>query len=100
MAAKLFVSSSTRDADLFVIVRVFDPHGKELTFMGSTDPNTPIANGWLRVSHRRLDRAGACRGGRTIRTTGSSRWRRARSTNATSRSWRAASWSRPAGRSR
>ena len=23
--------------------------------MGSTDPNTPIANGWLRVSHRRLD---------------------------------------------
>ncbi len=55
LAAKLFVSSSTRDADLFLIVRVFDPKGKELTFMGSTDPNTPIANGWLRVSHRRLD---------------------------------------------
>jgi predicted acyl esterase len=55
MAAKLFVSSSTRDADLFLIVRVFDPAGKELTFMGSTDPNTPIANGWLRVSHRALD---------------------------------------------
>jgi predicted acyl esterase len=57
MAAKLFVSSSTRDADLFLIVRVFDPQGQELTFMGSTDPNTPIANGWLRVSHRRLDPA-------------------------------------------
>lgn len=55
MAAKLFVSSSTRDADLFLIVRVFDPQGKEVTFMGSTDPNTPIANGWLRASHRRLD---------------------------------------------
>jgi hypothetical protein len=55
MAARLFVSSSTKDADLFLIVRVFDPDGKELTFMGSTDPNTPIANGWLRVSHRRLD---------------------------------------------
>jgi len=55
MAARLFVSSSTADADLFLIVRVFDPAGKELTFMGSTDPNTPIANGWLRVSHRRLD---------------------------------------------
>ena len=54
LAAKLFVSSSTRDADLFLIVRVFDPAGKELTFMGSTDPNTPIANGWLRASHRRL----------------------------------------------
>ena len=23
--------------------------------MGSTDPNTPIANGWLRASHRALD---------------------------------------------
>jgi hypothetical protein len=55
MAAKLFVSSATKDADLFLIVRVFDPAGNELTFMGSTDPNTPIANGWLRVSHRRLD---------------------------------------------
>ena len=55
MAARLFVSSSTADADLFLIVRVFDPAGKELTFMGSTDPNTPIANGWLRASHRRLD---------------------------------------------
>jgi hypothetical protein len=55
LAARLFVSSSTKDADLFLIVRVFDPKGKELTFMGSTDPNTPIANGWLRVSHRRLD---------------------------------------------
>src|SRR6185503_17879062 len=55
MMAKLFISSSTKDADLFLIVRVFDPAGKELTFMGSTDPNTPIANGWLRASHRRLD---------------------------------------------
>ena len=55
MAARLFVSCSTKDADLFLIVRVFDPDGQELTFMGSTDPNTPIANGWLRASHRRLD---------------------------------------------
>ena len=55
MMSKLFVASSTRDTDLFLIVRVFDPQGKELTFMGSTDPNTPIANGWLRASHRALD---------------------------------------------
>ncbi|HSE93378.1 MAG TPA: CocE/NonD family hydrolase, partial [Methylomirabilota bacterium] len=57
IAAKLFVSSSTKDADLFLIVRVFEPDGKELTFFGSTDPNAPIANGWLRASHRRLDPA-------------------------------------------
>ena len=55
MAAKLFISSDTEDADLFLIVRVFDPDGAEETFMGSTDPNTPIANGWLRASHRALD---------------------------------------------
>ena len=55
MAAKLFVSSANRDADLFLIVRVFDPQDKELTFMGCTDPNTPIANGRLRMPHCALD---------------------------------------------
>jgi predicted acyl esterase len=29
--------------------------GDEVTFEGSTDPNTPIANGWLRASHRAID---------------------------------------------
>ncbi|HSL26539.1 MAG TPA: CocE/NonD family hydrolase C-terminal non-catalytic domain-containing protein, partial [Acidimicrobiia bacterium] len=55
IAARLWVSSSTTDADLFLIVRLFDPAGHEVTFEGSTDPNTPIANGWLRASHRALD---------------------------------------------
>lgn len=55
LAARLFVSSSTTDADLFLIVQLFDPAGNEVTFEGSTDPNTPIANGWLRASHRALD---------------------------------------------
>lgn len=55
IAAKLFISSTTKDADLFLIVRVFDPNGKEITFQGALDPNTPIAQGWLRASHRRLD---------------------------------------------
>jgi predicted acyl esterase len=55
LAAKLFVSSSTADADLFLVVRVFDPAGKEVTFQGAVDPHTPIAQGWLRASHRKLD---------------------------------------------
>jgi predicted acyl esterase len=55
LAAKLFVSSETNDADLFLVLRLFDPDGGEVTFMGSTDPNTPIANGWLRASHRAID---------------------------------------------
>lgn len=55
IAAKLFVSSSTKDADLFLIVRVFDPDGEEVVFQGALDPNTPVAQGWLRASHRKLD---------------------------------------------
>jgi hypothetical protein len=54
-AAKLFVSSSTKDADLFVVLRVFSPDMKEVVFQGALDPHTPIAQGWLRASHRKLD---------------------------------------------
>jgi uncharacterized protein len=56
MAAKLWVSSATADADLFLVVRVFSPDMKEITFMGALDPHTPIAQGWLRASHRKLDK--------------------------------------------
>jgi predicted acyl esterase len=55
-ALKLFVSSSTRDADLFVVLRIFCPDLKEVVFQGAIDPHTPIAQGWLRVSHRKLDK--------------------------------------------
>jgi predicted acyl esterase len=55
MAATLWVSSSTTDADLFVVFRVFDPDGDEVTFQGALDPRAPVAQGWLRVSHRELD---------------------------------------------
>lgn len=55
LAAKLFVSSSTADADLFLVVRVFAPDLREAVFMGAIDPHTPVAQGWLRASHRKLD---------------------------------------------
>jgi hypothetical protein len=55
MAARLSISSDTADADLFVIVRLFDLDDNEVTFMGALDPNTPLAHGWLRASHRALD---------------------------------------------
>ncbi|MGI0078998.1 MAG: CocE/NonD family hydrolase [Nitrososphaerales archaeon] len=54
-SAKLFVSSSTTDADLFLVLRVFDPNGSEVVFTGALDPHTPLGQGWLRASHRRLD---------------------------------------------
>ncbi len=55
LAARLFVSSSTSDADIFVIFRVYTPDLREVTFMGAIDPHTPTAQGWLRASHRKLD---------------------------------------------
>ncbi len=54
-AAKLFLSSQTRDADVFLVLQVFDPAGKEVTFYGAIDPHTPVGQGWLRASHRKLD---------------------------------------------
>ena len=55
IASKLFVSSSTTDADLFLVLRVFSPNMKEVVFQGALDPHTPIGQGWLRASHRKLD---------------------------------------------
>ena len=57
LAAKLFISSTTIDADLFLVFRVFAPDGTEVVFQGALDPHTPIAQGWLRASHRKLDPA-------------------------------------------
>ncbi len=55
VAAKLWVSSETTDADLFLVLRLFDPSGTEVTFIGSNDPRVPVGLGWLRASHRKLD---------------------------------------------
>jgi predicted acyl esterase len=55
VAARLFVSSDTTDADLFLVLRAFDPAGQEVVFIGSNDPRTPVALGWLRASQRKTD---------------------------------------------
>jgi len=52
---KLFLSSSTNDADVFAVLRAFSPSGDEVVFQGAIDPHTPLAQGWLRVSHRKRD---------------------------------------------
>ena len=57
VAAKLWVSSETTDADLFLVLRLIDPAGKDVTFIGSNDPRTPVGLGWLRASQRKLDPA-------------------------------------------
>lgn len=56
-SARLWASSSTEDIDLFLVLRLFDPDGEEVTFQGALDPRSPLAHGWLRASHRRLDQS-------------------------------------------
>ncbi|KIW67242.1 hypothetical protein PV04_06507 [Phialophora macrospora] len=55
LAAKLFAASSTEDMDLFVTFQAFSPDDREVEFQGTVDPHTPLAQGWLRASHRKLE---------------------------------------------
>lgn len=56
-AAKIYASSSTTNMDLFVTFQAFSADGQEVDFQGTIDPHTPLAQGWLRASHRKLDPA-------------------------------------------
>ncbi len=84
MVARLWISSATCDADLFVRLRVLDPAGEEVVFhdrvaeafshvFGTDFPPHPIACGWLRASRRKLDPARSRPGGPTTPTTRCSR---------------------------
>ena len=55
---KLWVSSTSDDADLFAVVRNLRPDGSEVTYSGPQpggDSRVAVAYGWLRLSHRKLD---------------------------------------------
>ncbi|MQA01804.1 MAG: CocE/NonD family hydrolase [Streptosporangiales bacterium] len=55
VAARLYLSSDTTNADVFLVLQVFDQASNEVVFNGSNDPRTPVGLGWLRASHRKLD---------------------------------------------
>jgi predicted acyl esterase len=54
---RVWVSSSSDDADVFAIVRKLGRDGREVTFPGPMPGGSQIAvaYGWLRSSHRKLD---------------------------------------------
>lgn len=56
LSLRLWLSSATKDADLFVTLRCFAPDGSEVVFTGANDMVT-VAQGWLRASHRKTDPA-------------------------------------------
>ena len=99
LAAKLLVSSSTTDADLFLVLRVFAPDGSEVVFQGA------------QIHAPRWDKAGfaphtasstplaACLTSRITRTTSCGHWRPASPSSWMWRSGRRASPYRPAIRS-
>ncbi|WPN44616.1 CocE/NonD family hydrolase [Pseudomonas sp. P8_241] len=58
--AKLWVSSTSEDMDIYVSLRILDDSGREVDYAGSTTmgmnvPNYPLAKGWLKASHRKID---------------------------------------------
>ena len=57
LCARLWVSTTAPDADLFLVLRVLDPAGEEVTFTAAVDPHGPASLGWLRLSHRELNTA-------------------------------------------
>jgi predicted acyl esterase len=54
---KLWVRSSTADMDIFATLRLIDPDGRDVTFMGNSNPRVPLNEGLLRVSQRAIDPA-------------------------------------------
>jgi uncharacterized protein len=56
LMARLWVASASTDLDIFATLRMFAPDGNEVVFDGASDTE-PVARGWLRASHRKLDDA-------------------------------------------
>ena len=51
----LWVSSTTKDMDTFATIRNIGPDGKDVWEVGQQGQAVPVAKGWLRASHRKLD---------------------------------------------
>ena len=58
--AKLWVSSTSADMDVYISVRILDEKDREVDYIGPSTmgifpEHYPLAKGWLKVSHRKLD---------------------------------------------
>jgi predicted acyl esterase len=51
----LWVSSTSADMDLFATLRNIDRDGEDVWEIGQQQQPVPVAKGWLRASHRKLD---------------------------------------------
>jgi uncharacterized protein len=51
----LWVSSTSKDMDIFITLRNVDADGKDIWESGQHGQPVPLTKGWLRASHRELD---------------------------------------------
>ena len=51
----LWVSSTQKDMDIFATIRNIGPDRKDVWEVGQQGQQVPVAKGWLRASHRKLD---------------------------------------------
>ena len=51
----LWVSSTRKDMDIFATIRNIGPDGKDVWEVGQQGQQVPVAKGWLRASHRKLN---------------------------------------------
>lgn len=51
----LWVSSTSKDMDIFATLRNIGPDGKDRMEVGQAGQPVPVTKGWLRASHRELD---------------------------------------------
>lgn len=56
VALRLWASSSTKDMDIFVRVGRTEPDGREIWGVGPELNDVALTQGWLRASHRKLDK--------------------------------------------
>jgi len=54
---QLWAGSSSEDLDVFVTLRNIGPDGRDVWETGQQGQDVPVAKGWLRASHRKLDAA-------------------------------------------
>ena len=58
--ARLWVSSTSEDMDIYVTIRILDERDREVDYtgpgtMGFSTEHYPLAKGWLKASHRKID---------------------------------------------
>ncbi|HZR04002.1 MAG TPA: CocE/NonD family hydrolase [Burkholderiales bacterium] len=53
----LWISSTSKDMDIFATLRNIDPDGNDVWEVGPNHQPIPVTKGWLRASHRKLDQA-------------------------------------------